>query len=113
MERRASRPSNRAGTPGSPLLRISFFRNSFLGTISAHGLPSENGTDSVFLRGSGARADDDLGWGDESSGGEAPARDEAGGAAGDLPHRRRKKRGGDGVRGGGGCERSQESAGED
>src|SRR5208282_1383 len=67
----------------------------------------------IFLRGSGAGEDDDLGWGYESGGGETPARDEAGRAAGDLPHRGREERGRDSVGRGGRCERRQESAGED
>src|SRR5208282_987755 len=55
-------------------------------TIPAHGLPSENRADCIFFLRSGAGEGDGLGWGDESGGGEAPARDEAGRAAGNLPH---------------------------
>src|SRR5205807_9643431 len=49
----------------------------------------------------------------ESGGVEASARDEGGRAAGDLRNRRAQERGGDGVGGRGGCERREESAGED
>ncbi len=45
--------------------------------------------------------------------GQASARDEARGAAGDLPHRRREKCGRDGIGGIGGSKRSQNSASED
>src|SRR5580658_11260105 len=54
-----------------------------------------------------------MGWSDESRSSEAPARDEARRAAGDLSHRRREKRGWNGVGGVGGRERSQDSSGKD
>src|SRR2546428_11899220 len=67
----------------------------------------------MFVCGFAARQDDDLGWSVESGGAEASARDEGGRAAGDLRDRRAQERGRDGVGGRGGCDRREESAGED
>src|SRR4029077_18532069 len=76
----------------------------------SHGLFIEDGTVGLFVRESGAREGHGVGWGDESGGGAASARDEVGRPARDLSHGGCKKRGGDGVGGRGRCVGSADAA---
>src|SRR5215471_11257605 len=77
------------------------------------GLSAEDRTVHILVRRSGAREADHLGRRVESGRAAAPARDEGGRAPGDLPHRRRKERGGNGDGRVGGRVGRAQSAGED
>src|SRR5579862_3405415 len=82
-------------------------------TRKSYGLFAQDGAVDLFVRRFAAGKDHYLGWSVESGCAEKYAWDEAWGAVGDLSHRRREERRGDGVGGVGGCVGRAQPAGED